>query len=183
MSLRDALLKAGKVSAKAAQEAKTNERKKRKQKKGHVLEAEREAARSELFEKQRAEQAEANRLRAEAARVEREGHERQMRVGNLIRAWERKAPPRAMRAFHFVRSSGAIGQTTVDRQLGMELEYGSVGIVEHPTTGAPHLVAREGIERLLEFAPECLRFYTGPNGPEDALIRPPLRPDSPGRPR
>lgn len=183
MSLRDALLKAGKVSAKAAQEAKTNERKKRKKKKGHVLEAEREAARTELFEQQRAEQAEANRVRAEADRLAREAHERQMRIGNLIRAWERKAPPRAMRGFCYVRASGHIGQTTVDRKLGMELEYGSVGIVEHPSTGAPHMLSREGIERLLEVAPDCVRFYTGPGGPEDPLIRPPLRPELQGRAR
>lgn len=179
MSLRDALLKAGKVSKKQAQQARTTERKKRKQKKGHVLEAEREASRQQLHEQQLAEQAAANRARAKAERQERERHEHAMRIGNLIRAWEAPAPRKAMRAFYYVKRDGRVVRTSVDRQLAMELEYGALAIVEHPATGAPHFVRREGVTRLCEIDDAPIRFYTGPGGPEDELVRPPKRADAP----
>ncbi len=182
MSLRDALLKAGKVSKKQAQDARTKERKKRRKKKGHVLEAERESEQRARHQAQRAEQVADNRARAEAERVAREQHEHRMRISNLIRAWETTAAPRAARAFHFVRSNGRIGRATVDRRLAMELEFGSVAIVEHPVTGAPHFVRREGIERLRDIDWTPLRFYTGPDGPADECIRPPRRPESRERP-
>jgi uncharacterized protein YaiL (DUF2058 family) len=178
MSFRDALLKAGKVSKKQAQSASTQARKQRKQQKGHVLEAEAEAKRDVIFEKARAEQAEANRIAAEAKRAERERQELLVRMRNLMRSWERKPDPRrATIAFHFVRSSLSIGRIMVDRSSATELEYGALAIVEHPESGEPHLIARDGVTKLMELVGERLRFYTGPEAPDDELVRPPKRPE------
>lgn len=178
MSLRDALLKAGKVSKKQAQEAQTAKRKKRKKKKGHVLEAEARDASLARDAERRADQAKENREREEQRRAEREQHERRMRVGNLITAWQRRPNPRASRGFHFVRSDGHIGRITVDGRIAAELEYGAAGIVELPDQPDElRIVAAEGIRKLLDLHLPGIRFYVGRDAPDDPLICPPRRPE------
>ena len=177
MSLRDALLKAGKVSKKQAQVAATEKRKKRKKKKGHRVEAEALRAQEQRHASRMSDQADANRERAEAARLEREAHEARMRLKNVIHTWQRKPGRRADRAFHFVRSSGAIGVTRIEGAQAWELQFGGLAIVEHPDDGAPRLVARDAVEKILRLKPGALRFYVGEGAPDDPHICPPLRPE------
>lgn len=174
MSLRDALLKSGKVSKKDAQKAATAARKERKQKGGHRIEAEVSAEQRARDEARRAEQAEANRERARQLEAERQEHERLMRVRNLITAWGRRPSPRASRRWHFVRSNGRIGFVVVDRTLAAELEYGGAAIVEVPEHPEDvRVVGAEGVKKLAGLAPEVIRFYVGQGGPSDPLVRPP----------
>ncbi|MCB9519844.1 MAG: DUF2058 family protein [Myxococcales bacterium] len=176
MSLRDALLKAGKVNKGQAQRAAADDRRERRQKGGHAIEAEAQAEQSARDAQRRAEQAEANRARAEAERVAREAAEARMRIANLIRAWTRRPRRDARHAWHFVRSSGRIGRVLVDRELAAELEYGSVGIVELPDApDSVRLVAAEGIRKLIEVFPSGVRFYVGRDAPADSMICPPPR--------
>lgn len=177
MSLRDALLKAGKVSKQQAQEAATASRKKAKQKGGgHAVEAEARAATEAREAERRAAQAAENKAREEARRAEREQHERRVRVGNLIAAWGRRPSPRASRPWHFVRSNGRIGRVLVDSQVAYELEFGAVGIVELPNRPDElRIVASEGIRKLLEAGAPVVRFYVGRDAPDDPLVNPPRR--------
>jgi hypothetical protein len=175
MSLRDALLKAGKVDKKQAQQARTENRKKRKKKGGHRIESEqqvdslaREAERREL-------QSAENRARTEAERVKREREERLMQIVNLIRAWRRRPSRNARRAWHFVRSSGHVGLVVVDAEIAAELEFGSAGIVELPENeGAVEIVGAEGLRKLTELHGPSIRFYVGVGAAaDDPLTCPP----------
>lgn len=178
MSLRDALLKAGKVSKKQAQAASTEKRKKRKKKKGHRLEAEALRAQEARHAAREETRATENRALAEQARRAREAHEARMRLKNVIHQWERKPGQRANRAFHFVRSSGSIGVTRIEGRQAWELQFGALAIVEHPQDASPRLVASDAVEKVIEIAPEALRFYVGAGAPDDPLVHPPLRPDT-----
>lgn len=175
MSLRDALLKAGKVTRQQVQGAAADSRKERKQKGGgHRIEAEaREVALARDAER-KAQQAEENRARAARLEAERQEHERLMRIGNLIAAWSRRSSPRAARRWHFVRSNGHIGFVVVDRNLAAELEYGAAGIVELPDRpDAVRVVAGDAVRKLADLHPGGIRFFLGAGGPDDPLVRPP----------
>lgn len=178
MSLRDALLKAGKVSKKHAQQVRTEKRKKRKkQGGGHRVEAQANAEFMARDLARRAEQQTADKARAEAARVERATHERRVRINNLIQAWKRRPPRNARRPWHFVRSNGRIGRIFVDAELAAALEFGTAGIVEPPENEqAPEIVAGEGVRKLTELHPAGVRFYVGPGAAGDPLTCPPPRP-------
>ncbi len=176
MSLRDALLKAGKIDKKQAQKARTEKRKKRKKKGGHRLEAEQNAQLLAKDATRRDEQSAQNRALAEKARVARETAEREMRIGNLIQAWRLRSNPKAQRRFHFVRSDGHIGLITVDARVGAEIEFGSAGIIESPSDLLEvHVLAAEGLRKLAEIHPSSVRFYVGTGAPDDPLICPPPR--------
>lgn len=173
MSLRDALLKAGKVSKKDAQQARTEARKKRKKKKGHVIEAEQRDAAIERDAARRAERDAENRARAEQERQARVAHERDAQIRNLIQAWTRRPNPKARRVWHFVRSNGHIGRTTVDQRIAAELEFGSAAIVELPSDRSEvRIVAVEGVRKLAGLYGEGIRFFLGDGGPSDPLVRP-----------
>ena len=180
MSLRDALLKAGKVSKAQAQGAKTEQRKKRKDKGGHRLEAAAQEAAIARDAERRAERDARNAAIVEEQRAERARQESRVRVRNLMRSWGRQPDPKGRTLWHFVRSSGRIGRITVDRRMGAELEYGAAGIVEMPDDASVvRVVAAEGIRKLNEVYPEGIRFYLGDGGPDDPLVCPPRRADSP----
>lgn len=179
MSLRDALLKAGKVSKQQAQEARTKKRKKRKKKGGgHRVEADQQAESLARDAERREALASDNRARAEEAQRERERQERLMQIGNLIRAWRRRPKRTASRRWHFVRSSGQIGLITVDSQIAAELEFGSAGIVELPENEqAVEVVASEGLRKLVDIHRPGIRFYVGAGAAtDDPLTCPPPQP-------
>ncbi|MFT6395697.1 MAG: hypothetical protein ACJAYU_000439 [Bradymonadia bacterium] len=177
MSLRDALLKAGKIDKKQAQKARTDKRKKRKRDGGHRVEAEQNAQQLASEATRREEQTADNLGRAERARIAREQAEREMRIGNLIQAWQRRSNPKAKRRFHFVRVDGHIGFITVDSEIGAELEFGAAGIVVSPSNPSQaHVLASEGLRKLAEVDPTAVRFYLGPGAPDDPLTCPPPPP-------
>ncbi len=179
MSLRDALLKAGKVSKKQARRAAAEERKKRKKKKGHRLEADRSDAAAARHADRVAIRADENRQRAEADRLRRLEREKALRITNLIRSWSRPVDSDRGRPFYFVRSSGSIGSVLVDRQTAWALEYGGLGLIEAPGRPARvHLVAEEGVRKLMALDVSGLRFYVGRDAPDDPLIAPALRPSA-----
>ena len=175
MSLRDALLKAGKISKKQARHAETETRKSRKKRKGHLVEQDREAAQLARHEERQAKQRAADLERARIAKEEHEAHERQVRIKNLIYRWKRYPARRTSNEFWFVRSDGFIGLMMVDRQSAAELEFGQAGIVEPPGNPTGVLVVkREGVQKLLEIAPEVVRFYVGEGAPvDDETVCPP----------
>ncbi len=175
MSLRDALLKAGKVSKKDAQKAATDQRRRRKKQKGHRPDADRQAESEKRREARRAKQREADRARAAEARRVFEAHERAVRARNIIQGWRREPGRRRGAPWHFVRSDGHIGVLDLDAELAQEIQYGAAGIIEMP--GDPELVVvvrREGIVKLLEFVPEIVKFYLGVSAPDDDLVNPPV---------
>ena len=178
MSLRDALLKAGKVNKKQAQQARTEKRKTRKRKGGHRIEAE-HTAESVAREGERREiQAAENKARTEEKRLERLRQERLMQIGNLIRAWRRRPTRNARRAWHFVRSSGEIGLVFVDAEIAAELEFGAAGIVTLPENeAAVEIVGAEGLRKLVDIYRPGIRFYVGAGAStDDPLTCPPPRP-------
>ena len=178
MSLRDALLKAGKVSKKQAQQARTEKRKKRKKKGGgHRVEAQANAESLARDAERRLEQRAADKARAEETRLEREAQERRMRINNLIQAWKRRPGRNPRRAWHFVRSNGRIGRIRVDGETAAALEYGTAAIVEPPENeSAPEIVAAEGVRKLIDLHPKGIRFYVGTGAPKDPLTCPPRNP-------
>lgn len=173
MSLRDALLKAGKVSKQDARKAATEERKKRKRKKGHRIEAEKEAEKQRRHEERLAQQREEDRKRAEREKAEREAQERKVRVKNLSTQWRRTPGNRDNIRWHFVRSNGSIGFLQVDSRLAAELEHGSAAIIEVPIDDVVRIVSQDGVDAILETMPQCVRFYVGRGAPEDEIICPP----------
>ncbi len=178
MSLRDALLKAGKVSKKDAQSVSTETRKKRKKKGGHRLEQEAVAQSIAISEAAKEARDAENRAHVERQRLERKQQERAMQVRNLIQAWTRRSGRRANHVWHFVRSNGHVGRIMVDNEVAAELEFGTAGIIEMPDDpSSVRVLSRDGIRKLAGIYAEGVRFFVGEGGPSDPLVRPDARPE------
>lgn len=175
MSLRDALLRAGKVSKKDAQKVATEQRRKRKRKKGHRIDAKRKSDSNRRHKERLEKQQKADRLRVAKAKEAFDAHERIVRAKNIIKGWKQEPGTRRGVYWHFVRSDGYIGTLNLDAELALSLQYGAAGIVEYPDDPANIIVVRrEGVVKLLEFSPSIVKFYLGINAPTDPLVNPPI---------
>lgn len=167
--LREQLLRAGLVDRKTKQAVDTQVRrakkkgkanKKRARAQGGAPSPQQDEARRR-YERQLAEQAEANRAREAARAEERARKELDGRVRNLVSscAIEQRRP--GPRRFCFVTREQRIRWIYVTAELAWRLERGALAIVEQPGVEQEPfaLVPDTAAQRLLQISPESVRFW------------------------
>ncbi|MCC6748274.1 MAG: DUF2058 family protein [Deltaproteobacteria bacterium] len=169
--LRDKLRQAGVVSKQAARQAKTEERRDRKDQGGLKAELEAEAQRQRDYEEKVAAQAALQRAQQEAANAARAEQERANRLRQLVDAHTVRRIAGDERAFHFLLRDGHIRRLHTTFDVADRLILGELAIVE-----APHhekrgyaVVEAAGVRRLEELGPEMILFWNKPGAGTETL--------------
>ena len=161
-NLRDQLLKTGLISKGQKQQVEQEKRRERKQlKKGQADELAQEQQRRS-YEAKLEEQRVADRERAAAQRVQFEAKEKLLRIRHIVDYWRLSEEPSGTRRWYFVTRNNIIKYLSVSEPLGLQLNTGTLAIVERPDEfEEPRyiMIEREAAELIAQVDPIYVRFH------------------------
>jgi uncharacterized protein YaiL (DUF2058 family) len=161
-NLRDQLLKTGLISKGQKQQVEQEKRRERKQlKKGQADEIAQEQQRRS-YEAKLEEQRVADRERAAAQRVQFEAKEKLLRIQHIVDYWRLSEEPSGTRRWYFVTRNNIIKYLSVSEPLGLQLNTGTLAIVERPDEfEEPRyiMIEREAAELIARVDPTYVRFH------------------------